>query len=240
MGSLFFESLEDRRLFSTLIVWTGQAFATLQAAADAVSAGDTVMVEAGTYAGVQLIDRVSGSAAAPIVFDFQSGAQIDSADGSTSDAIDIEGCKFVTVEGVTITDPGGDISRAGIRLADCDNASILSNNISGTGGWGIYTSHSSNVLIQGNTSDGNGAHGIYIANSETNVQVLTNTLFNNANCGIQINGDASQGDSGLMTNLTIANNVIFDNGSTGGSAINCDGVQDSVIANNLIYDNLHT
>ena len=146
----------------------------------------------------------------------------------------------MTVEGATIVNSNGDISRAGIRLDECNNSSILNNNVSGVGAWGIYTGHSSALLIQANTSDDNAAHGIYCGNSETNVQILDNTLFGNANCGIHTNGDDSQGGSGITTDLTIAGNVIFDNGSTGGSAINCDGVQDSLIANNLIYDNLHT
>jgi parallel beta-helix repeat protein len=234
-----FETLEPRTLFSTLIVGPGQAFSTLQAAANAVSAGDTVIVEPGTYAGFRLSNRASGSAAAPIIFNFQSGAQIVSSDGSTNDAIDVENCNYITIEGAAIAN-GGDVTRAGIRLADCNNASILNNIVSGAGSWGIYTSHCSGTLIQGNTSDGNGAHGIYIANASTNVQVLNNTLFSNANCGIHVNGDDSQGGAGLITDLTVANNVIYNNGSTGGSAINCDGVQDSVIANNLLYGNLHT
>jgi len=51
-----------------------------------------------------------------------------------------------------------------------------------------------------------------------------------------MNGDISQGGDGIISNATVEDNVIFDNGLGGGSGINCDGVQDSLIRNNLIYD----
>ena len=57
-----FEVLEDRRLMSTLTVGAGQQYTTLQAAANAVKAGDTVVVDAGTYAGFQMIGSASGTA----------------------------------------------------------------------------------------------------------------------------------------------------------------------------------
>jgi hypothetical protein len=245
----FFEPLEKRRLLSTTyFVAAGgsdgnsgtsasDAFASLQQAANRVKAGDTVMVEAGSYAGFEMTGT-TGTASAPIVFDFQSGADVTSSNGSTGDAIDIENCNYVTVEGATITNDGGDITRAGIRLAECDNFQILDNNVNGMGEWGLYTSHSSDGLIEGNVAANSiNQHGIYVANSSSDDQIIGNVIYGNANCGIHINGDASQGDDGIMTGFLVANNIIYDNGATGGSSINCDGVQDSVIENNLIYDN---
>jgi hypothetical protein len=37
--------------------------------------------------------------------------------------------------------------------------------------------------------------------------------------------------------MAISGYVIYGNGEKGGSAINCDGVQDSLIRNNLLYGN---
>ena len=51
-----------------------------------------------------------------------------------------------------------------------------------------------------------------------------------------MNGDVSLGGDGIISNALVENNVIYDNGLGGGSGINCDGVQDSVIRNNLIYN----
>ena len=60
----------------TLTVGAGEEFATLQAAANSVSAGDTVVVEAGSYAGFEMINRASGTAGLPIVFDFKRGQRL--------------------------------------------------------------------------------------------------------------------------------------------------------------------
>ncbi len=45
------------------------------------------------------------------------------------------------------------------------------------------------------------------------------------------------GGDGIITNALIEGNIIHDNGASGGSAINLDGVQKSRIQNNLIYNN---
>jgi hypothetical protein len=52
-----------------------------------------------------------------------------------------------------------------------------------------------------------------------------------------MNGDLSQGGNGLISGARIERNVIHGNGENGGSAINCDGVQESLIRNNLLYGN---
>ena len=80
-------------------------------------------------------------------------------------------------------------------------------------------------------------HGIYISNTCDNPIVRGNRVFDNHMCGIHMNGDASQGGAGVITNALIENNIIYGNGEAGGSAINCDGVCNSRIQNNLIYDN---
>ena len=52
-----------------------------------------------------------------------------------------------------------------------------------------------------------------------------------------MNGDLSQGGDGIISGALVSGNIIFDNGTGGGSGINMDGVQNSRIENNLIYDN---
>src|SRR5262245_31234385 len=65
----------------------GSPWLTLQHAADTVAPGDTVIVEAGNYAGFNL--ETSGTANAPIVFQAQPGVVIDQQNPVTSDGINI-------------------------------------------------------------------------------------------------------------------------------------------------------
>jgi hypothetical protein len=52
-----------------------------------------------------------------------------------------------------------------------------------------------------------------------------------------MNGDLSQGGDGIISGALVEANIIHDNGVGGGSGINCDGVQSSIIRNNLLYGN---
>ena len=52
-----------------------------------------------------------------------------------------------------------------------------------------------------------------------------------------MNGDISMGGDGIISDAVVEGNILHDNGYGGGSAINMDGVQDSEIFNNLIYNN---
>jgi parallel beta-helix repeat protein len=52
-----------------------------------------------------------------------------------------------------------------------------------------------------------------------------------------MNGDASLGGDGVISGALVSQNRIYNNGTGGGSGINMDGVVDSRIENNLLYDN---
>ncbi|MEE9371999.1 MAG: hypothetical protein V3V00_03005 [Saprospiraceae bacterium] len=66
----------------------GTAFATLQYAADQISAGDNVFVENGTYVGFALYS--GGTASDPIVFKAMGENVLINAASSTNDGINIE------------------------------------------------------------------------------------------------------------------------------------------------------
>jgi len=80
-------------------------------------------------------------------------------------------------------------------------------------------------------------HGIYFSNSADHPIIRYNTCHHNNANGIHMNGDESMGGDGLITDATVEANIIYENGLAGGSGINCDGVADSRIFNNLIYMN---
>jgi parallel beta-helix repeat protein len=206
---------------------------TLQKAANSVNAGDTVTVRAGTYSGFDL--RRDGTAAARITFSAEPGVVINARNPRTADGINLEGADFVTIEGFTVVG----VPRAGIRSVINEGAIIRNNRCDQNGKWGILTGFSENVRIENNECTRSAdEHGIYVSNSADFPIVRGNKLWGNNANGLHMNGDIHTGDGdGIITGALVENNIIYDNGSAGGSGINCDGVQNSRIQNNLLYDN---
>jgi hypothetical protein len=218
---------------------------TLQHAADQVAAGDSVSVQAGTYVGFQIgySTPKTGAMGAPITFTAQSGVVINAPNAKTADGIDLEGASWVVLDGFEVTG----VTRAGIRTVwdgttNATNVTVRNCYTHDNGTWGIFTSHVDNLLIEHNrTSHAGTQHGIYVSNACVNPVVRGNEIFSNNANGLHMNGDISQGGTGIITGALVEKNVIYDNGAGsgaaagGGSGINCDGVQNSKIQNNLIY-----
>lgn len=243
---LWLESLDARDLPSTYYVSpvgsdssAGSLTApwkTLQKAANAVVAGDQVVVRAGNYTGFNL--TADGTAAARITFAADPGVFITAPNPAGPqagrDGINVEGADYVTIEGFNVNG----MSRAGIRVVTNTNAVIRNNSCDGNGVWGIFTGFAQNVTIEGNvTSRSVAEHGIYVSNSADNPVVRNNISFGNSRCGIHMNSDASAGGDGVITGALIEGNTIYDNGRTGGAGINMDGVSNSIVRNNLLYGN---
>jgi hypothetical protein len=207
-------------------------FASLQQAADVVAAGDTVVVHAGSYQGFDL--RASGAEGSPITFSAEDGVTIDADNATTPDGINVEEVSYVVIEGFTVNGR----TRTGIRAAVCDHVTIRRNHADSNGRWGILTGFCDDLLIEDNECSRSVAeHGIYVGNSGDRPTIRRNRSFSNNGCGIHMNGDASMGGDGIISGALVEQNVIYDNGTGGGSGINCDGVMDSVIQNNVVYGN---
>lgn len=212
------------------------AFATLQYAADIISAGDSVIVLPGNYTGFDM--RTSGYQNSQIVFKAYNGnVTIDNPNSVTPDGINIEEADWITIDGFKVINQ----PRAGIRIAVSDFVTIKNNTCTSNARWGIFTGFTDDILIENNTCSYSGTeHGIYVSNSGDRPVVRNNTCFENNGCGIQLNADVSQGGDGIITNAVIEGNILHDNCYNGGSAINLDGVQESEIYNNLLYNNHST
>jgi parallel beta-helix repeat protein len=235
------ECLESRQALATLFVSTsgndasdGSSAApwrTLQHAADVVNPGDTVIVRPGSYVGFYL-DR-DGTAANRIVFQADPGVTITQRNASTSDGINLEGADYITVDGFTVNG----MPRTGIRSVINHDVILRNNHLDQNGRWGILTGFSDNILIENNVASRSVAeHGIYVGNSGDNPIIRNNVVWGNHANGIHMNGDLSQGGDGIISGALVEGNIIYDNGLGGGSGINCDGVQNSIIRNNLIYN----
>jgi len=256
---MLLERLQQRFLMATYVVSPAgddsnpgsesAPWQTLQHAALKVQAGDSVTVRRGKYIGFCLgwDTQPVGTRDAPIVFKADPGVEIIANNNKTRDGINIENSAWVVIDGFTVNDRlgKGGIYRAGVRIANAPN-SVVRNVISkNNGNWGIYATHSDDVTIENcialrnnaNRPDDFNHHGIYVANSSQRPVIRNNVVAGNYGNGIHLNGDASQGGAGVITGAVIENNTIIGNGRNGGSAINCDGLEHSIIRNNTLTEN---
>jgi parallel beta-helix repeat protein len=208
-------------------------WATLQYAADRIREGDTVHVLDGDYEGFYLTR--GGKKDAPVQIRADGGhVRITKRNRETPDGINIEGASHIIIDGFVIDG----MPRTGIRATHSAGSTIRRIVADRNRSWGIFTSFCDDIVIEGNTvSRSIQEHGIYVSNSGDRPVIRGNTSRGNRQCGIHINGDASQGGDGIISGARIENNLISDNGRGGGSGINCDGVQDSRIQNNLLHNN---
>lgn len=209
------------------------AFATLQYAVSVVTAGDSVLVLEGNYVGFDI--RKNGTQTHPIVFSaIGNNVVINERNSVTPDGINIENADWIEIHGFNVINQ----PRAGIRIVLSDFVTIKNNICTNNYKWGIFTGFTDDILIEGNScSYSTDEHGIYVSNSSDRPIIINNHSFNNNRCGIHMNGDISMGGDGIISNAIVAANILHDNGVGGGSAINMDGVQDSKVFNNLIYNN---
>jgi len=205
--------------------------------------GDTINVADGSYLGFTL-SNLNGTATEPITIKATGSNAIITAttDRGTDDRDNI----YVSLSSHIIIDGLKTYSapRAGLRLDGCHYCTVKNGVFGNNGTWGIFTNHSNNVLIENNTLYGSGEeHGIYFSNSADNPTIRSNRIYDNYANGIHMNGDLSAGGyagvtgDGIISGALIEYNVIYGNGEGGGGGINMDGVQNSTIKNNLLYDN---
>lgn len=223
---------------------------TLQKAGDVAGAGDTVNVSPGTYTGFR--PRQSGTATAPVRFLAQPGVVIASPSSANSngDNIWVRNVDYIVIDGFESTNA----PRAGIAVQgepDANTISIVIRNCHchHNNRWGIFTAFARELVLENNeTSYSAVEHGVYVSNSGDRPTVRGNHAHHNNASGIQLNADPEQmGDDpndpegdGIITGALIERNVIHDNGTVGGAAINLASVRTSLIRNNLLYGNRST
>ena len=226
-------------------------WATLQHAVETIAPGDTILVRSGTYAGCRI--RNSGTVSAPKTLARDVGATVvintPGPQNSHSSLIEIE-----NGSGTEVTDwivDGFEVANSphhGIDIRITNRITIRNcyahNSAPAASGDGIFLAFSSHPLIENNEVAFNTEHGIYDSNSADYPTIRGNRSHNNNGGGIQLNADFSSKcpcgttvRDGIISFATVESNVIYENGVNGGSAINADGVDDSVFRNNLIYSN---
>ena len=218
---------------------------TIQSAVDRVIPGDTIIILAGTYAGALI--STSGSSNAPITLKADAGASVllnvkNPIGGNATHYSILEfedwgygPVSYWIIQGFEIANyPYAGIDIRGAASQPNRGFIVLSNRVHNSVSRGILTSFTDDVLIVGNESYSNGEHGVYCSNSGDRPIVRCNRLHHNADCGLHINADATEGGDGIISDGLVENNIIYSNG-TGGAGINMDGVTRTTVRNNLIY-----
>jgi parallel beta-helix repeat protein len=223
------------------------AWATLQYAVDNVVTGDTVVVLAGTYSGFWVMWSASVTAPITVKADEGSTVVLNSLGTPNQRNCIVEFAHVLgdpisgwIVQGFEIAgSPRHGVGIFALEESPHHNITIRNNVVRDSTRTGIFTGFSDDLVIDGNECYGNGEHGIYCSNSGDRPRISRNRCYLNAASGIQLNADAGAGGDGIMSGALIDSNVVYSNSTDAGigAGINLDGVTDSTVANNLIYDN---
>lgn len=197
---------------ATLSVGHGQTYATIAAAVDASSAGDTIAVQAGTYTNDWLNithDLALKAIGGMVVMNTANAghppngkAMITETGNVAISGFDISGVSVSDSNGAAIRYEGGDLT-----LVDCfihDNQEGL---LGGADANGAITINHSEFAFNG---DGSGStHGIYVGHIAS--FTLTDSYIHDTSEGHEVKSRAE--------NNIITNNRIFDNNSTASYSI---------------------
>jgi len=217
-----------------------QPWQTISYAASRVQAGDTVLINPGTYNITSQVNiGTSGQAGSPITFRGNGqGVFLDMSNCTNRNCFEIGWANYITVENLEIRASqiaSGDVR--GIRVTNSEHVTLRNNIVHDAGHANIFVSLSDYILIENNESYGatgigspTGGVGVYIADGTDYATVRDNRLHDNFTIGLHMNADTS----GTIVGALIENNTIYNNGSTG---INCDSITNSTYRNNLIYNN---
>lgn len=215
---------------------------TLQHAVDTIVPGDTILVQSGTYVGCRIGKSGQSNSACTLKADSGAAVLINAPGSANRHTSNIEVENFNGTLSYWVID-GFEVSgapRYGIDLRDTDHMTVQNCYVHNSAVTGIFLAFCYHPLIQFNQSASNGEHGIYQSNSGDYPTIRGNILHHNFSAGIHMNGDRNftPGD-GIISFALVEKNIIYENGAPpgGGSGINCDGVSDSVIINNLLYNN---
>ncbi len=217
-----------------------QPWATLQHAVETIAAGDTILVQPGTYAGC----RIENSGQAGAVKTLQAATPftvlVNAPGPKNKHSSNIEVENFSATVSYWVIDgiESANSSKYGFDLRVTDFITVQNSHAHNNTSTGIFTAFSNHPVLQNNESNNNGEHGIYHSNSGDYPAIRGNNLHHNFAAGIHMNGDVTiQPGDGIISFATVEKNIIWENGTGGASGINCDGVDDSTFRNNLLYNN---
>jgi len=223
-----------------------QDYATIQAAVNAASSGDTIIVSpspSGTYPGNITINKsltLMGISAKSVIINASN----------IGPGIIINATGKVSVSQLTVQDP--DSFSNGISILSSLDVTVtgvvVKSTVSQTGSNGTWVSNSNNVILRNNTITGN-LYGVAVQGGFSNTIQANNLTLNHAAgvllagaTGNQIkNNYLSKSQSGIdvwygSTGNVVANNPAIANNSLAGIYISGSSAN-QIIANNIDFNN---
>ena len=194
-------------------VYVPDDYSTIQAAVDAASSGDTIIVRDGTYT-----ENVDVNKSLTIRSENGANSTIVQAANPDDHVFYIE-ADYVILSGFTVQDAG---NARGVYLVGVGGCTILGNTLLNNHE-AVRLSHSSSNTIEGNQASNNG-NGILLLNSSNNNVVRNNALDQNVGADIWLEWSDSNvldnntsGQIGLYYSHrnTLVNNVVTSDPSTG-------------------------
>jgi hypothetical protein len=205
------------------------------------AAGASILAAEGDYGPFEIKDY-AGSQSAPLIVRSTGVATITAA--TTGDAIRITHSSWVYLERLRANGAAG----SGLAIAGSQWVTARKCVFGDNARSNVQAVFSDDVRLELNEAYGSlGSNGISIMASSDRPVIRWNHVYGNRYAGIQIDADYERPDSdgtyggavdGLTTGAVVAGNVVAANGAGGGAAINLDGVKDSLLVNNVLYDNL--
>ena len=229
-GFLFLSTLPAAA--ATLTVGPGQTYATIQAAVDAASDGDTIDVKAGTYA--EMVDIVTPNLTLRSV----DGEKAAIVEGDGSDyCFDVADGAPVTIDGFWIKPQGNYGIYLQYDAGVVDAVVAITNNTVENSSYGLYCGSSyvttSQVSITGNTFREASSAGIYWYGFDgCTVVISDNTCIDCTDTGL----DLEEFDEGLGADVRITGNTVtLSEGLTGNTGISiCCAERTTVLSGNTV------
>jgi len=210
-----------------------QPYCSIIKGAQVATAGVTVFVTGGSYAGTSINPAASGQAGSPITFAASPGVTISGG----ANAFAMSGRSYIVIDGFTITAT----SDWAITVSSSNNITISNNTMSGAGhrangqtAGGVRLTGTTASLITRNRSDNNSDHGFMISSGSTNNMVSFNEASGNAE-GWQRNANGIDVIDTGSTGNTLLGNVLHDNEDSGLQFY--PGANNGLAINNISYNN---
>ena len=202
----------------TSTIYVPDDYSTIQAAVNAASPGDTIIMRDGTYTENVDVNKDH------LTIRSENGAEVTFVQAAKSNTVFNVIENYVNISGVTVKDASGE-GESGILLEEANHCNIFDNKISNNE-YGITLYSSSSNKITNNIVHSNQNRGIDVMYSSNDNIINNNNISDNAE-GIEVY---------YSKNNTITGNEIISNSKYNGIYL-ADEADNSNISNNTFIDN---